>query len=151
MAVEEVCQLFNDLRSDLVLMYDLRTILLNYVFELQTLKHQCESLMPDKVSFFHALPQFFILILKYHDKVYWYRYFKVYDVFLIRLVLISDPLIFQYLYQQILEIPESLMINTGEESPSRPRAISEMIDAVATPTTPNVSFPFYITLHVALL
>ncbi|XP_063603701.1 DNA methyltransferase 1-associated protein 1-like [Penaeus indicus] len=85
MAVEEVCQLFNDLRSDLVLMYDLRTILLNYVFELQTLKHQCESLMPDK----------------------------------------------------ILEIPESLMINTGEESPSRPRAISEMIDAVATPTTPN--------------
>lgn len=50
MAVEEVCQLFNDLRSDLVLMYDLRTILLNYVFELQTLKHQCESVMPDKVS-----------------------------------------------------------------------------------------------------
>lgn len=50
MAVEEVCQLFNDLRSDLVLMYGLRTILLNYVFELQTLKHQCESVMPDKVS-----------------------------------------------------------------------------------------------------
>lgn len=50
MAVEEVCQLFNDLRSDLVLMYDLRTILLNYVFELQTLKHQCESVMPDKVG-----------------------------------------------------------------------------------------------------
>ncbi|MPC10784.1 DNA methyltransferase 1-associated protein 1 [Portunus trituberculatus] len=85
MAVEEVCQLFNDLRSDLVLMYGLRTILLNYVFELQTLKHQCESVMPDKV----------------------------------------------------LEIPEALTINTGEESPSRPRAISEMIDAVATPNTPN--------------
>lgn len=49
MAVEEVCQRFNDLRSDLVLMYDLRTVLLNYVFELQTLKHQCESVMPDKV------------------------------------------------------------------------------------------------------
>ncbi|KAK3882263.1 hypothetical protein Pcinc_013343 [Petrolisthes cinctipes] len=85
MAVEEVCQRFNDLRSDLVLMYDLRTVLLNYVFELQTLKHQCESLIPDKV----------------------------------------------------LEIPEALTINTGEESPSRPRAISEMIDAVATPNTPN--------------
>ncbi|KAK7074176.1 DNA methyltransferase 1-associated protein 1, partial [Halocaridina rubra] len=85
MAVEEVCQLFNDLRSDLVLMYDLRTILLNYVFELQTLKHQCENVMPEKV----------------------------------------------------LEIPESLTINTGEESPNRPRAISEMIDAVATPSTPN--------------
>lgn len=37
------------------------------------------------------------------------------------------------------------MINTGEESPSRPRAISEMIDAVATPTTPNVSILLYIT------
>ncbi|KAK3856193.1 hypothetical protein Pcinc_037466 [Petrolisthes cinctipes] len=85
MAVEEVCQRFNDLRSDLVLMYDLRTVLLNYVFELQTLKHQCESLMPDKV----------------------------------------------------LEIPEALTINTVEESPSRPRAISEVIDAVATPNTPN--------------
>ncbi|XP_042203500.1 DNA methyltransferase 1-associated protein 1-like [Homarus americanus] len=85
MAVEEVCQHFNDLRSDLVLMYDLRTILINYVFDLQTLKHQCQSVMPDKV----------------------------------------------------LEIPESLTINPGEESPSRPRAISEMIDAVATPTTPN--------------
>ncbi|MCL4128607.1 UNVERIFIED_CONTAM: hypothetical protein GTU68_032592 [Idotea baltica] len=48
--VEEICQRFNDLRSDLVLMYDLRTILLNYVFELQTLKHQYESLLPGKVS-----------------------------------------------------------------------------------------------------
>ncbi|KAG7156505.1 DNA methyltransferase 1-associated protein 1-like [Homarus americanus] len=85
MAVEEVCQHFNDLRSDLVLMYDLRTILINYVFDLQTLKHQ-----------------FFAIIIF-----------------------------------QVLEIPESLTINPGEESPSRPRAISEMIDAVATPTTPN--------------
>lgn len=42
-------------------------------------------------------------------------------------------------YNQVLEIPEALTINTGEESPSRPRAISEMIDAVATPNTPNVS------------
>lgn len=51
MAVEEVCLRFNDLRSDLVLMYDLRTVLLNYVFELQTLKHQAESLMPNKVQY----------------------------------------------------------------------------------------------------
>ena len=51
MAVEEICQHFNDLRSDLVLMYDLRTVLLNYVFELQTLKHQYESLLPGQVSF----------------------------------------------------------------------------------------------------
>ncbi|XP_076068727.1 DNA methyltransferase 1 associated protein 1 isoform X2 [Oratosquilla oratoria] len=85
MATEDICQNFNDLRSDLVLMYDLRTILLNYVFELQTLKHQYESLLPGKT----------------------------------------------------LEIPASLIINTGEDSPSRPRAISEMIDVVATPSTPN--------------
>ena len=57
MAIEEVCQHFNDLRSDLVLMYDLRTILLNYVFELQTLKHQYENLMPDKVSAYYVCPK----------------------------------------------------------------------------------------------
>ena len=51
MAVEEICQHFNDLRSDLVLMYDLRTVLLNYVFEIQTLKHQFKSILPGHVSF----------------------------------------------------------------------------------------------------
>ncbi|KAB7497463.1 DNA methyltransferase 1-associated protein 1 [Armadillidium nasatum] len=83
--VEEVCQRFNDLRSDLALLYDLRTVLLNYVFELQTLKHQYESLIPGKT----------------------------------------------------LEIPDSLSVNTSEESPSKTRGISEVIDSVATPSTPN--------------
>ncbi|RXG58497.1 DNA methyltransferase 1-associated protein 1 [Armadillidium vulgare] len=83
--VEEVCQRFNDLRSDLALLYDLRTVLLNYVFELQTLKHQYESLIPGKT----------------------------------------------------LEIPDSLSVNTSEESPSKARGISEVIDSVATPSTPN--------------
>lgn len=65
MAVEEVCQRFNDLRSDLVLMYDLRTVLLNYVFELQTLKHQCESVMPDKVR--GSATNYFYLLLVFHN------------------------------------------------------------------------------------
>ena len=55
----------------------------------------------------------------------------------------------------MLEIPESLTINTGDESPSRPRAISEMIDAVATPATPNVSICIGISicgiLHTCLV
>ena len=49
---ESICQKFNDLRSDLVLMYDLRTVLLNYVFELQTLSHQYECNCPGKVIFY---------------------------------------------------------------------------------------------------
>ena len=49
MPCEEVCAGFNDLRSDLVMMYELRSVLLNYVFELQTLKHQYETLRPTQV------------------------------------------------------------------------------------------------------
>ena len=49
MPVEEVCSGFNELRSDLVVMYELRAVLLNYVFELQTIKHQYETLRPSQV------------------------------------------------------------------------------------------------------
>ncbi|KAF2344616.1 DNA methyltransferase 1-associated 1, partial [Trinorchestia longiramus] len=48
MPLEELCGSFNDLRSDLVVMYELRTVLLNYVFELQTLKHQYETIRPSQ-------------------------------------------------------------------------------------------------------
>ncbi|XP_018016149.1 DNA methyltransferase 1-associated protein 1 [Hyalella azteca] len=48
MPLEELCSDFNELRSDLVVMYELRTVLLNYVFELQTLKHQYETIMPNQ-------------------------------------------------------------------------------------------------------
>lgn len=47
-----------------------------------------------------------------------------------------------HVFVKVLEIPEALTINTTEESPCRPRAISEVIDAVATPNTPNVSDGF---------
>lgn len=40
---EEICHEFNELRSDMVLLYELKTALANCEFELQTLKHQYEA------------------------------------------------------------------------------------------------------------
>lgn len=41
---EEICQHFNELRSDMVLLYELKLALSNCEYELQTLKHQYETL-----------------------------------------------------------------------------------------------------------
>lgn len=48
MPTEEICTHFNDLRSDMVLLYELKMALANCEFELQTLKHQYEALQPPK-------------------------------------------------------------------------------------------------------
>uniref|UniRef100_A0A1B6C5W3 DNA methyltransferase 1-associated protein 1 n=2 Tax=Clastoptera arizonana TaxID=38151 RepID=A0A1B6C5W3_9HEMI len=40
---EEICNRFNELRSDMVLLYELKTALATYEFELQTLRHQYEA------------------------------------------------------------------------------------------------------------
>ena len=45
MPTEDICSNFNELRSDLVLMYELKQALANCEFELQTLKHQREALL----------------------------------------------------------------------------------------------------------
>ncbi|GIX84914.1 DNA methyltransferase 1-associated protein 1, partial [Caerostris extrusa] len=45
---EEVCLHFNELRSDMVLLYELKLALANCEFELQTLRHQAEVLSSDK-------------------------------------------------------------------------------------------------------
>ncbi|GIY88461.1 DNA methyltransferase 1-associated protein 1 [Caerostris darwini] len=45
---EEVCMHFNELRSDMVLLYELKLALANCEFELQTLRHQAEVLSSDK-------------------------------------------------------------------------------------------------------
>ncbi|XP_074593338.1 DNA methyltransferase 1 associated protein 1 isoform X2 [Brevipalpus obovatus] len=44
MPTEEICQHFNELRSDMVLLYELKMALASSEFELQTLKHQYEAL-----------------------------------------------------------------------------------------------------------
>lgn len=46
MPTEEICQHFNELRSDMVLLYELKMALASSEFELQTLKHQFEALAP---------------------------------------------------------------------------------------------------------
>ncbi|CAN8004161.1 unnamed protein product [Ixodes hexagonus] len=47
---EEVCQHFNELRSDMVLLYELKLALATCEYELQTLRHQYEVLAPDKTA-----------------------------------------------------------------------------------------------------
>ncbi|XP_035788579.1 DNA methyltransferase 1-associated protein 1-like [Anopheles albimanus] len=46
--IEEICVAFNELRSDMVLLCELRTALATCVFELESLKHQYEALCPGK-------------------------------------------------------------------------------------------------------
>lgn len=48
MPTEEICLHFNELRSDMVLLYELKMALSNYEFELQTLRHQYEAFNPGK-------------------------------------------------------------------------------------------------------
>jgi len=45
---EEICQHFNELRSDLVLLYELKLGLSTCEYELQALRHQYEALAPGK-------------------------------------------------------------------------------------------------------
>lgn len=46
--VEEICNAFNELRSDMVLLCELRTALATCTFELEASKHQYEALCPGK-------------------------------------------------------------------------------------------------------
>lgn len=48
MPTEEICTHFNELRSDLVLLYELKLGLSTCEYELQALRHQYEALAPGK-------------------------------------------------------------------------------------------------------
>ncbi|XP_065343283.1 DNA methyltransferase 1-associated protein 1 [Cloeon dipterum] len=48
MATPEICTHFNELRSDMVLLHELRSALTNSAYELQTLRHQHDALCPGK-------------------------------------------------------------------------------------------------------
>lgn len=45
---EEICQHFNELRSDMVLLMEIKSALSTCEFELQSLRHQYEALSPGK-------------------------------------------------------------------------------------------------------
>lgn len=49
LATENVCDQFNDLRSDIVLLYELQQALTNCEFELQTFRHRYEPILAAKV------------------------------------------------------------------------------------------------------
>ena len=48
MPTEDICHHFNELRSDMVLLYELKMALANCEYELQSLKHQFEASQPGK-------------------------------------------------------------------------------------------------------
>ena len=50
-ATEAICNQFNDLRSDIVLLYELQQTLTNCEFELQSFRHRYESILVAKVNF----------------------------------------------------------------------------------------------------
>ena len=50
MPTEEIVQNFNDLRQDIVLLYELKLALATCDYELETLRHQYEVLNPGKVG-----------------------------------------------------------------------------------------------------
>ena len=52
MPTDNVVQVFNDLRQDIVLLYELKLALANCEYELQTLRHRFETLAPGKVKIF---------------------------------------------------------------------------------------------------
>ena len=46
---EEVCTLFNELRSDIVILNEIKNALPTCMFEIQTFKHQYEAYKPEQV------------------------------------------------------------------------------------------------------
>lgn len=50
MPTDEICTHFNELRSDMVLLYELKLALANCEFELQTLRHQVEALTSERTG-----------------------------------------------------------------------------------------------------
>lgn len=50
-ATENICEQFNELRSDIVLLYELQQALSSSEYELQTLRHRYESVLESKVLF----------------------------------------------------------------------------------------------------
>lgn len=47
---EDICQHFNELRSDMVLLMELKAALSTCEYELQSLRHQYEAVNPGKVT-----------------------------------------------------------------------------------------------------
>lgn len=55
MSTEAICKSFNELRSDLALVLDLKNALDSCEYELQALRHQYEALNPGKVCIYFII------------------------------------------------------------------------------------------------
>ena len=59
---DDVITSYNDLRQDIVLLYELKLALANCEYELQTQKHRLETLAPDRVSSASRIPRVNIVV-----------------------------------------------------------------------------------------
>lgn len=59
---DDVITSYNDLRQDIVLLYELKLALANCEYELQTQKHRLETLAPDRVSSASRFPRVNIVV-----------------------------------------------------------------------------------------
>ena len=67
---EDIVTHFNELRQDIVLLYELKLALANCEYELQTLRHRYETLAPGKVRNSSEMPKLFT---DKSNSVSWYR------------------------------------------------------------------------------
>jgi DNA methyltransferase 1-associated protein 1 len=114
MPTDAICQQFNDLRSDMVLLYELKLALGNTQFELQTLKHQYAAMNPTRPSL-EGIEEVTPTVTPTPKP---------------KSVVVAEPLPSVGSVQTI-ETPPN-----GSESP-RKGGISEVIDVGTTPGTPN--------------
>ena len=56
MPTDDIVQNFNELRQDIVLLYELKLALANCEYELQTFRHRFDTLAPGRVSSRPACP-----------------------------------------------------------------------------------------------
>nr|CAD7392736.1 unnamed protein product [Timema cristinae] len=116
MPTEEICHNFNELRSDMVLLYELKMALATCEFELQTLRHQYEALNPGKLA--NVLV---VLSSTAEDREIEVR--------------ISTLLV----PSSISGGKETDQKTANESDSAKQKGISEIIDVVGSPGTPSVS------------
>ena len=131
---EDIVNHFNELRQDIVLLYELKLALANCEYELQTLRHRFDTLAPGKVN------------LTLSDLcLHWWIDCTVCKLFMLWCFMLQMPDLGGVTTVATPETPSMPLLQAAGdikvESPTKvSKKISETIDVVGTtPITPNVS------------
>ena len=116
-ATEAICEQFNELRSDIVLLYELQQALTNCDYEFQTLRHRYESIAPGKV---------------------WFILFDCIKVISFILFIFQKNIDFGVLESSLSASSSSLFSSLSTANTPQKR-ISEIFDVSLTPTGPLVN------------